>query len=439
MPCPHTAEMLCEVMTDTYLEWNIERKLSTLTCDNATTNDAMISLLLDKFNSTSHMWHPSLFHVRCAAHILNLIVRDGLDMIKGSIEKIRDSVAFWTNTPKRREKFADAVHHLSINHGKKLSLDCVTRWNSTFLMLETAIAYKDVFDRLKLRDKAFKCCPDSSDWELATEICKRLEIFYKVTELFSGTKYPTSNLFFANVCTIKLELDKWTYCGIEVIEKMAIPMQQKYDKYWENIHGILGIAAVLDPRYKMDLIEYYFKKIYGSNAPWNVDSIRTLCYDLLTVYEGKAKDKSSSSKEPSMPSTLEEDDALSDFDSYVPDNKKGKSAHVKSELDNYLEDERLPRKGEFDILVWWKANRLKYPTLQAIARDVLAVPVSSVASESSFSTSGRILRPNRSRLHPKTLEALMCTQNWLIAKDNGGNYLLLFLSCHVSFFHCYHV
>ncbi|KAI8568756.1 hypothetical protein RHMOL_Rhmol02G0225100 [Rhododendron molle] len=87
---------------------------------------------------------------------------------------------------------------------------------------------------------------------------------------------------------------------------------------------------------------------------------------------------------------------------------------------NYLEEEVLPRHPDFDILAWWKSNGLKYPTLQAIAKDALAIPVSTVASESTFSTSGRVLNPNRNRLHPKTLEALMCAQSWLTALEREG-------------------
>ncbi|CAL5350100.1 unnamed protein product [Camellia sinensis] len=48
-----------------------------------------------------------------------------------------------------------------------------------------------------------------------------------------------------------------------------------------------------------------------------------------------------------------------------------------------------------------------------VARDVLALPVSTVASESAFSTRGRILDPFRSSLSPMMVEALICAQNWL--------------------------
>lgn len=55
-----------------------------------------------------------------------------------------------------------------------------------------------------------------------------------------------------------------------------------------------------------------------------------------------------------------------------------------------------------------------------IARDFLAIPISTVASESSFSTGGRILTPHRSRLRPDTLEALMCVQDWLWTDVKGN-------------------
>ena len=49
-----------------------------------------------------------------------------------------------------------------------------------------------------------------------------------------------------------------------------------------------------------------------------------------------------------------------------------------------------------------------------MARDFLAIPVSTVSSESAFSAAGRILGKNRTSLAPEILEALICAKDWLI-------------------------
>ena len=142
----------------------IDRKLSTLTLDNCTTNDAMVDIVLDKISPSLLMLDGKVFHIRCCAHILNLVVRDGLEVIKDSIEKIRQSVAFWTASAKREEIFVEAVKQLKNPNTKCSELDCVTRWNSTYEMLNTALMYKDVFPRLKQRESMYKTVPTEEDW-----------------------------------------------------------------------------------------------------------------------------------------------------------------------------------------------------------------------------------------------------------------------------------
>ncbi|KAL5546503.1 hypothetical protein UlMin_006190 [Ulmus minor] len=99
---------------------------------------------------------------------------------------------------------------------------------------------------------------------------------------------------------------------------------------------------------------------------------------------------------------------------YISIKKRSRSGtSKKTELDLYLDDEVLPRNANFDILSWWKTNSLKYPTLGKIARDILAIPIIAVASESTFSTCGRCVSPSHNRLHPRTVKTLVCTQDWL--------------------------
>ncbi|KAH7849824.1 hypothetical protein Vadar_023522 [Vaccinium darrowii] len=138
----------------------------------------------------------------------------------------------------------------------------------------------------------------------------------------SGNSYPTSNLFFANVCEIKLKLDEWVECENYVVMQMVLNMIEKYNKYWENIHGFLGVAAVLDPRFKMSLIECYYTDIYGVRGVDMVENIKTRCYDLLTVYEGKNDKNHGEASSNPPPST---DNDLGRYALFLNSRKKGEA------------------------------------------------------------------------------------------------------------------
>jgi hypothetical protein len=109
---------------------------------------------------------------------------------------------------------------------------------------------------------------------------------------------------------------------------------------------------------------------------------------------------------------MNDEDWTDTFDDYMSKQPVVTSTNVRTELDLYLEEPLLPRTQDLDIIQWWQIAGLKYRTLRKIARDVLAIPVTSVASESAFSTSGRIISPHHSRLAPSMIEALMCMQAW---------------------------
>ncbi|CAH9089409.1 unnamed protein product [Cuscuta europaea] len=163
VPCPHTSEVLTEVLIEAMMEWNLDSRLSTITVDNCSINDSMIGKLKTKLNTTHLVKDGSLFHMRCSAHILNLVVKIGLDEIKDFIENVRDSVVYWTASPKRVEKFEEVCRGMKVPCSKKLGLDCPTRWNSTYLMLKVALHYKNVFPRLKLRESQYKTVPLESE------------------------------------------------------------------------------------------------------------------------------------------------------------------------------------------------------------------------------------------------------------------------------------
>ncbi|XP_073136407.1 zinc finger BED domain-containing protein RICESLEEPER 2-like [Henckelia pumila] len=343
----------------------------------------MIEIILDKLPPSSLILEGKLFHMRCCAHILNLVVRDGLELIGDSIETIRYSVGFWTATPKRDEKFVETARQLKIPSTKKLELDCKTRWNSTYLMLNTALEYKDVFARLKQRDTLYKRVPTEEDWSKVKAISSRLEMFYDATELFSGTKYPTVNLFFSTMCDIKLAIGDWVLSNDNGVKTMAKNMKVKFEKYWDVMNCLLAIGSILDPRYKMKTIQFYFPLVYGDMSSFEIEKLKSKLCDMVEEYKNKSKkfqegkDSQCSSSRPPLPKHGSYADK---FEMFMDSDTS--TEHEKSNLDYYLEESLLPRNtSDFDILCWWKTNGIKYPILHDIAKDVLAIPVTTVASE----------------------------------------------------------
>ncbi|GJX07111.1 zinc finger BED domain-containing protein RICESLEEPER 2 [Tanacetum coccineum] len=102
--------------------------------------------------------------------------------------------------------------------------------------------------------------------------------------------------------------------------------------------------------------------------------------------------------------------------------KRQRTSAPTSELGQYMATNFLitlsPEEfANFDILAWWKEREIQFPILSAMARDLLAVQASTVASESAFSTSGRIISERRSRLTPESVEVCVCLKDYLDGVD----------------------
>ena len=200
---------------------------------------------------------------------------------------------------------------------------------------------------------------------------------------------------------------------------MAERMLAKFNSYWANVIVVMAIAAILDPKYKMKLLDFYHPNIYGDNSDLEIEKIRNLCYDLLDEYgdiDESSIDNEGSSHIPASTSNpvaqmkFRLSGAMSSFDLFVNNSSSSSEKHesAKMEFNHFINERVLKRSKDFDILGWWKNNGLKYPTLQMIARDILVIPVTTITLEAAFSTSGRLLSPHRNRLHPKTIEAMIC-------------------------------
>ena len=140
-------------------------------------------------------------HIRCVAHILNLVINESLKELNTSIKRVREVVRYIRYSPSRLRKFRDFYVLVGIKDKCSLYLDVPTHWNSTYLMLKSACIYQKTFKLYEENESSFRAklgdnVPEFYDWETANNLVKFLEYFYEMTLRLSGSHYVTLNTFF---------------------------------------------------------------------------------------------------------------------------------------------------------------------------------------------------------------------------------------------------
>ncbi|XP_074303624.1 zinc finger BED domain-containing protein RICESLEEPER 2-like [Silene latifolia] len=395
-PHPFKRERKAEVWKD-FLDPTL---IFSISVDNASANDTCIQVLKNTFSLTKRLvCDGKLFHVRCCAHILNIIVQHGLKEVKIIIYNVHESVDYINQSDLRLKKFTELVQQFNLKESR-LVLECKTRWNSTYEMLACAIKFKKVFARLAQEDRNYTYCPSAEDWVKIKKLSEILEVFNDTTNIISGSEYPTSNLFLDEIYRIKVLLDT------------------QFDKYWDQCNLLMAIGAVLDPRLKMKVVEITFPKMFPSDdadvARDNVNKVRETLYELykeyVTIYSPTGQsDKTEGSSSMSIRSNTP---GFSELLRAVRSEDTIESR--KSEVDDYLDEGcYVPYEDEcFDALEWWKDKSMKFRILFWLAAYILAVPITTVASEATFSAGSRVIDPYRASLSSDAVQMLLCIEDW---------------------------
>ncbi|XP_011007707.1 PREDICTED: zinc finger BED domain-containing protein DAYSLEEPER-like isoform X5 [Populus euphratica] len=643
-------------------DWHLRSKLFTLTLDQSFSNENVIGNLRGLLSvKNPFVLHGQLLKGSCYARVLSHLAQDALSATGEIVRRIRESVKYVKTSEAHDEKFTELRQQLQVPSTKILIIDNQTKWNTTYHMLVAASELKEVFACLDTSDPVYKINPSTDDWKKVDILCTYLKLLYDAANILTGPTYPPAHVFYHEVYKIQLELTHATMSQDPFVSNLIKPMKEKFDQYWKDCFLVLAIAVVMDPRFKMKLLEFSFPKVFGEDAGMWIksvdDGIHELFLDYLApnihlpaayVEEGHISltqsdtlqevevapapdgysqelhphvplqvahpDKSNPQEvplqdghhqevfpqeslpqevpsqaltpqemhaeeappeemcpeeappeemctkeappmrteealleeirteeappqemqmeeappqemcreeappqemqmeeapphemcreealpqemcreeEPPQEMQMEEEppqemcreeappqethteeappqetcmeeappqetpteeappqemhteevppqemqlqvihqemqplelhtqdlpmlsigDGLSDFDIYISEITSGQ--HLKSELDQYLEESLLPRVHEFDVVGWWKLNRLKYPMLSKMAADILSIPVSTVAPDSVFDTENRKIDSYRGSLLPITLEALVCAKDWL--------------------------
>ncbi|XP_024195572.1 zinc finger BED domain-containing protein RICESLEEPER 1-like [Rosa chinensis] len=385
--------------------------------DNASANKSALEWLVSKMNKSAsyqQILSGKYMHVRCTAHITNLIVGHGLKRLQKSVLAIRNAVKFVRSSANRLDIFKKTVEREKLPCKGLVCLDVPTRWNNTYLMLEVALKFKKAFtvmaededsnfanyfkeldeeydedgNLVPSKNKRNRVGPSEvGDWEKAEVFVEFLKVFYDVTLRVSTSLHPTIHTTFHDVITMEKnmflapEIAKGSKTE-KILMDMATNMRSRWLKYYGSFHDInhmIIIGLVLDARFKLKNMTHIFQT-EGLRRTFEIKTLLLALYDkyVLVVDGGRhlQRQQSPSSSSSTVTSTSSRGGVrgqlLNNWKKVVEESSEAVIAH---EVDQYLDAPWDPTddKDCFDILCWWKINGYKFLVLATIARDVLGI------------------------------------------------------------------
>ncbi|XP_038063040.1 uncharacterized protein LOC119733733 [Patiria miniata] len=177
------------------------------------------------------------------------------------------------------------------------------------------------------------------------------------------------------------------------------------------IEKIYLVGAVLDPQYMLHWVD---ADVVFTGSPEKSknklkDTLKEMVITEAERFVSNAEEAASlshtSSEEEDIPAKVPR--LLAKYKTIRSRTKSGEKDSVRIQLEKYIRDEE--RHG-LDAVTFWQDSgegKNKYPSLHALAKNILCVPASSAPVERIFSRGGLIMRPHRARLTPQMLETLM--------------------------------
>ncbi|KAL7598128.1 hypothetical protein Lser_V15G25935 [Lactuca serriola] len=254
---------------------------------------------------------------------------------------------------------------------------------------------------------------ENYDFEVVTEMVNFFEKFKTKTDFVSAASKPLVNLFIREVLDVEIHLRNWSTKPMFL--KMVKELKTKYDKYWgayNKMNDFMYFAVLLGPTIKSPFLLHAFKKMIGYMevmeqplTPADIDikacpmvrEIENRMKNLFMTHLKRFDNGGSSQQEASQKVIDVDDDNDFVFDDFLC--MGGSNSGPKdNEFRTYLKENIVNYKKDFSILGWWRRNAIKFPTVAQMAKDILVIQISSLASESAFSTCGRVVNDYRTSL-----------------------------------------
>lgn len=435
---PHTGSNLRKILHDTLIEYNLDDKVFTISLYNASNNTKAMELLKLRIKP---ILDGAFFHSCCVAHVINLSVQAALKICDSLKTKFRNLLV--TIYSVSNERHTNYKRFRVMCNEKPLGpcFDNNTRWNSTCIMFENILRQRATLHayniRLLNRNWSTIILSDQ-DWDRLNELTMFLQVFKEATTILSGVYYPASPLVLNQIYVMTEKLYEFKDSPTRMFRKMVKIIKKKFIKYFASLPLVFTCSAALNPCLNVGGVELLITKImenldlsFGVEGedPNYITSQIFYFKDNFKKLFGVYATKYGQQQNPIVDqmragsSRMTRDININLYNSLFEDaTKRQRTSAPTSELGQYMATNFLrtlspDEFANFDILAWWKEREIQYPILSAMARDLLAVQASTVASESAFSTSGRLISDRRTRLTPEAVEVCVCLKDYLDGVD----------------------
>ena len=281
-------------------------------------------------------------------------------------------------------------------------------------MLEQLLEQRDAVSLVLTSTPSVKNL-SAQQWATVADLMTTLKPFLDVTKEMSGAAYPTLSMILPVLDGLRHML-RSCVGGLDVLRDLLVKyVDEKFANFMQDDE--LWVATVVDPRFKLLMFEASEQRQRAIDATVALMECASSTEIITAASAPAATASSSASTAPSSSSTPEPVTLWGKLNAAKAVQATASAATSQStrqmlqqQLNAYLDEPALAH-GE-SPLSWWAENKKQYPLVAAVARRLLAVPATSVASERLFSKAGNVITKKRNSLSgSKANSVIFCMEN----------------------------
>ncbi|CEL59196.1 similar to zinc finger protein [Rhizoctonia solani AG-1 IB] len=347
------------------------------------------------------------------------------------VQKVHCITVDITSSALRRRRMRDITRKLGIEQ-RAVITSVRVRWNSILAEIRRAVLLKAAINQYVLsmdkgkrgaslrRARALKkkWTLTDEEWDALEELVRILEPFECATQDYSRRGRAVLHSVLPTYAVLRDKLiesrNRLTVpsLGSGVFESIIDALkagEDKLEKYFNLAvkSDLTLLASILHPAMRLAYLQDTRRwGTLGRDLVRRGQELLEYLYELYKLEQAPSRPDGHS--EPHTP--LVSNSGW--IDSVLVSNQENNDLPFPEEVRNYLDGKYRYKGG--DILMWWKDNEPHLPVLSRIARDILAVPATSVSVERLFSRCKLVMNDYRNMSFDTARQLITC-QQWLEA------------------------